>query len=158
MRILSRHFCYARTVGNKLKMNKIQQKYISIAMIITFIINMLIGGILIYSSFQGHSSFGVISGILIPLTTLIFYGDGYGKYKNFEITKDIIKKIFKPSIKIGITLLVLMVILVTWISISQNEISIDFEYLYFFTIILLIFLIPNLLIQFGFYLFLKRKC
>lgn len=136
----------------------LKNHYINLAIVIAGIINAIVGGILIYSSFQGHSSFGVISGALIPFAALAYYGDGYGKYKDFEITKDIIKKIFKPSIKIGITLLVLMEILLTWISISQNEISFDFEYLSFFTIILLIFLIPNLLFQFGFYLFLKRKC
>jgi hypothetical protein len=139
-------------------MTLLKNKHINISIIIAGVINAIVGGILIYSSFQGHSSFGVISGALIPLAALAFYGDGYEKYKNIEITEDIIKKVFKPSIKIGITLLVLMIILVTWISISQNEISIDFEYLYFFVIILLIFLIPNLLVQFGFYLFLKRKC
>ena len=109
----------------------LKNHYINLAIVIAGIINAIVGGILIYSSFQGHSSFGVISGALIPLAALAFYGDGYGKYKNFEITKDVIKKIFKPSIKIGITLLVFMVILVAWISISQNEISFDFEYLYF---------------------------
>jgi len=132
--------------------------HINLAIVIGGIINVIIGGILIYSSFQGHSSFGVILGALMPLVALAFYGDDYKKYINFEITKDILKKIFKPSIKIGITLLVLMVILVTWISISQNEILIDFEYLYFFAIIFLFFLIPNLLIQLSFYFFLKRKC
>ena len=135
----------------------LKNHYINLAIVISGIINIIVGGILIYSSFQGHSSFGVIAGALIPLSALAFYGDGYGKYKNLEITKDVIKKIFKPSIKIGITLLVLMIILLTCISISQNETSIDFEYLYFFAIILLIFLIPNLIVQFGFYLFLKRK-
>jgi len=135
----------------------LKNHYINLAIVITGIINAIVGGILIYSSFQGHSSFGVIAGTLIPLAALAFYGDGYGKYKNLEITKDVIKKIFKPSIKIGLTLLVLMLILVMWISISQNEISIDFEYLYFFTIIFLIFIIPNLFLQFGFYMFLKRK-
>ena len=139
-------------------MTILKNKYINISIVIAGIINVIVGGILIYISFLGHSSFGVILSVLVPLAALAFYGDCYGKYKNFEITKGILKKIFKPSVKIGITILILMIILVTWISISQNEISIDFEYLYFFTIILLIFLIPNLLVQFGFYLFLKRKC
>ena len=136
----------------------LKNHYIYIAIVIDVIIYAIVGGILIYSSFQGHSIFGVILGVLIPLAALAFYGDGYAKYKNFEITKNVIKKIFKPSIKIVITLFVLMLILMTLTSISQNEISFDFEYLYFFTIILLIFLVPNLLVQFGFYLFLKRKC
>ena len=138
-------------------MSSLKNHYINLAIVIAGIINAIVGGILIYSSFQGHSSFGIISGTLIPFAALAFYGDGYGKYKNLEITKDIIKKVFKPSIKIGIMLLVLMIILLTWISVSQNEISIDFEYFYFFIIILLIFLIPNLLVQFGFYFFLKSK-
>lgn len=135
----------------------LKNQYINLAIVIAGIINGIVGGILIYSSFQGHSSFGVISGALMPLAALAFYGDGYKKYTNSEITKSVIKKIFTPSIKIGITLSVLMVILVTWISISQKEIVIDFEYLYFFTIILLIFLIPNLLVQFSFYFFLKKR-
>jgi hypothetical protein len=135
----------------------LKNHYIYVAIAIAVIINAIIGGVLIYSSFQGHSSFGVISGVLVPLAALVFYGDGYRKYKNWEITKDLMKKIFIPSIKICITFLVLMLVLEIWISIYQNEISIDLEYLYFFTIILLIFLIPNLLVQFGFFLFLKNK-
>ncbi|MBJ2172743.1 hypothetical protein JBL43_00745 [Aureibaculum sp. A20] len=138
-------------------MELIKNKHINLAIIIATIINAIVGGFLVYTSFQGHSSFGIILGAILPIIALVLYINIYGKYEDLEITKDLEKKIFKPSIKIVITLLVLMVILVTWISISQNEISIDSEYIYFFTIVLLIFLIPNLLVQFGFYLFLKRK-
>lgn len=135
----------------------LKNHYINLAIVISGIINATVGGILIYSSFQGHSSFGIISGALIPLSALAFYGDGYGKYKNLEISKDILKKIFKPSIKIAFTLLTLMIVLISWIGFTDNQLHIDLDYLYFFLIILLIFLVPNLIIQIGFYYYLKRK-
>ncbi|NRD19611.1 hypothetical protein HNV08_06095 [Winogradskyella eckloniae] len=135
----------------------LKNHYINIAIIIAGIINAIVGGILINSSIQGHSSFGVIAGALIPLAALAFYGDGYRSYKNLEVTETILKKIFKPSIKIGLMLFVLMMLMLGWISASQNEIAFDMEYLYFFAIILAIFLTPNLLVQFLFYMFLKRK-
>jgi hypothetical protein len=148
----------ARNRWQQVKMTLLKSKYINISILISGILNAIIGGFLIYSSFQGHSSFGLFAGALIPLAALSFYGDGYSKYKNFEITKELLKKIFKPTIKIAYTVLVIMVLLMILIGFTENQFpAVDLEYLYFFLIILIIFVVPNLVLQIGYFYYLKKK-
>jgi hypothetical protein len=135
----------------------LKQKHIYFSIVISGIINAIIGGILIYYSFIGHSSFGLISGALIPLAALSFYGEGYSKYKNFEITIDLLKKVFKPTIKIIYTFLVLNIILMSWVGFLNSEIPMNSENLLFLIVILLIFVLPNLVLQIGFYNYLKKR-
>lgn len=79
----------------------IKKKQFYLSLIISGLLNAIIGGVLIHFSFEGHSSIGIIIGAIVPLAALSFYGDGYGKYLNLEITKDLLPKVFRPSIKIA---------------------------------------------------------
>jgi len=82
-------------------MTIIKNEYINLSIILSIILNIIIGVILIKASFSGHSSFGVLIGVLMPLATVAFYGDGYSRYKRKSIEKRTLKKVFRPSLKMA---------------------------------------------------------
>ncbi|MCK7591237.1 hypothetical protein M0G43_11680 [Subsaxibacter sp. CAU 1640] len=155
---LNDYFSVDITSWQQVKMTLLKNKYVTISILVGGILNAIIGGFLIYSSFQGHSSFGLVAGAIIPLAALSFYGDGYSKYKNSEITNDLLKKIFKPTTKIAYTVVILMILLMIFIGFTENQFpTLDLEHLYFFLIILMIFAVPNLVLQIGYFYYLKKK-
>jgi len=133
-------------------MNSIKNDNIDLTIILTTILNIVIGVILLKASAEGHSPFGFYSSIFIPLITTGLYIYRYNKFKNKHLKKEGLKKLFKPSIDIIIIVLILMLILMFSIGFR----GFDLEYLYFFGVIMLIFLVPNLIIQFIYYIIFKK--
>lgn len=115
-------------------------------MILGILINLGIGLLLILQSFKGHSSLGLLFGVLMPVLSILFYSN-YLKLKIDRNKKYFKKLVFRPSL--------LMAVLILITSIATSYLVLDFEYLentliefiQFFGAISALFLIPNLIYQ-----------
>ena len=115
-------------------------------MILGVLINLGIGILLVIQSFQGHSSLGFLFGAFTPILSILFYSN-YLKLNLIRDKKHFKKLIFRPSVSIGILILI--------ISLITSFMVLDFDYLentltdffQFFGAVTLLFLIPNLIYQ-----------
>ena len=134
-------------------MRKIQDDHLDLTIIIFSILNIIIGFFLVKASAAGHSPFGFYLGILTPIIAIIFYTYRYNKLKNNLIKKKDLIKIFKPTVNILSAIMFISFVLMTMVGLDKF----DLEYIQFFGVIVLIFMIPNSLVQLIIYLLFKRK-
>lgn len=130
--------------------------HINIVILLGALINAVTGGILIYFSFQGHSSVGLVIGVILPLAALSFYGDGYSRFKGVLKYDYKCKHVFRPSRNIFYSLLCLAVLFFIFQWFQDGQIKFQVEQFLFFILVTMMFIIPNMLLQLGYYKFLKK--
>ncbi len=113
---------------------------------------------LISASNTGHSLMGIVFGYSLPILSLLLYLQYLSFKKEFpEDKRERFWALTKPSAGLGI-LIASFLLLFTLMTIISTRVFFDFyEVLQFFGFFGLLSIVPNLILQFLFYIYLNRK-
>ena len=139
-------------------MKKLKNSTIWTLITIGVILNALFSLFLVSVSNTGHSIFGLIFGYSLPILSLLLYLQ-YLTFKK-EFPGDKTQRFWvltKPSARLGI-IVASFLLLFTFMTLISPGIYLDFwEVLQFYGFFGLISIVPNLVIQFIFYIYLNNK-